>query len=419
MSFTNPFYSSLANQQNQSCRLDKGKGKETATSNLNNGLDINQAQSGSSPQFPFTPGNLSPVDLNSNLSTPIGDISSIFFNEFLDIPETTSEVWTPTYQDMMNSTIFQRVLRVENFLNSFWGLANERYRAAPEGLRKTVNPKDVFLGGGSGLEAATASVVETASGDTEMNDTEQSASDVEEIQPGGANDTANPARSSDTKSIARGSTDSIMKTSSRKSVAVSGRSASTSTASSRRSARSERRRAKKQSKSRKSSSSKSSNSQRGKKGHIKGFNRATGQLTVCGLYPPIELGPEAYRCPHPLCAEFAFRSQNGYKYHLINACPQNPDGDYYRRLENRSQNPGRSSSFSGSCEHCGAKFRSENGLRMHLSSNETTKNGRCAKKRNRQEPSCDSGLSIKSNSGNGFPPPPGCPDGFGPKSIAC
>jgi len=123
-------------------------------------------------------------------------------------------------------------------------------------------------------------------------------------------------------------------------------------------------------------------------GHTPGINRHTGELTLIGRYPPMQLDlPRQYGCQHcwapdPERNSFRWATRNGYKYHLSNVCLGNPDSVKSIKLR-RAKELGttvdtvpKKPAFSKVCE-CGVYFRSENGYRMHRMQNETTKNGRC------------------------------------------
>jgi len=111
-----------------------------------------------------------------------------------------------------------------------------------------------------------------------------------------------------------------------------------------------------------------------------GLDRTTGLLTLVGTYPPVMRG-KVFTCPHPDCrlTGQSWTTQNGYKYHLNEACPQNPLSKKSLRLA--SGEPVRNSNTDGvtfTCEDCGGVFRSGNGFRLHRTKNEGTKDGRCA-----------------------------------------
>ena len=123
-------------------------------------------------------------------------------------------------------------------------------------------------------------------------------------------------------------------------------------------------------------------------GHTPGINRQTGELTLIGRYPPMQLDlPRQFGCRHCWAPDgernsFRWTTRNGYKYHLTNVCPGNPDSVKSIKLR-RAKELGtkvdtvpKKPVFSKVCE-CGVYFRSENGYRMHRMQNETTKNGRC------------------------------------------
>lgn len=123
-------------------------------------------------------------------------------------------------------------------------------------------------------------------------------------------------------------------------------------------------------------------------GHVAGFNRKTGELTLVGTYPP-DFRDNIYHCPDPICREVngkdvKWTTKNGYKYHLEHNCLRNPKSRTSLRLksgnvEMKPTKPG----FSKECQ-CGATFKSETGFRMHQTQNESTRDGRCLLKAKRR-----------------------------------
>jgi len=127
-------------------------------------------------------------------------------------------------------------------------------------------------------------------------------------------------------------------------------------------------------------------SRRGRTGHIIGFDHSTGQPTLCGKYPPvIDAATGTFYCRVCTGEEHHWTTKNGYKYHLMNSCPQNEESVYSLRLRNGGGGkypPKRvTPPFEGRCRYCGMLFRSENGLKMHEQKNETTRNGKCTERR--------------------------------------
>jgi len=115
---------------------------------------------------------------------------------------------------------------------------------------------------------------------------------------------------------------------------------------------------------------------KGTKGHVKGLNRATGELTICGKFPPRVDGQGLFHCDFCHHAKH-WTTQNGYKYHLTKKCPANPDSLYSKKCAKTGVPPSESSGFLANCEHCGESFRSENGWRLHQNSNPSTRDGQC------------------------------------------
>lgn len=125
-------------------------------------------------------------------------------------------------------------------------------------------------------------------------------------------------------------------------------------------------------------------------GHIPGIDRKTGLRTLVGRYPPLMRGGQFY-CPHPHCHEDrggrCWGTQNGYKYHLMWNCLQNPQS---RRSKKCAAEGGLGGLLKGKgngivaiCE-CGQPFKSENGYKMHLEKNKTTYGGRCVERTRRR-----------------------------------
>ena len=128
-----------------------------------------------------------------------------------------------------------------------------------------------------------------------------------------------------------------------------------------------------------------------KRGSRKGFNRA-GELTLVGRYPPKVLDGVFY-CPSAVCRQingkdYEWDTQNGYKYHLINRCLQNPNSkmSLKRAAEDMPQEKQKElvqenhDFFTAHCIYCGKVFKSKSGVKSHTEVNEKTKNGRCLKK---------------------------------------
>ena len=129
-----------------------------------------------------------------------------------------------------------------------------------------------------------------------------------------------------------------------------------------------------------STDSSPSSGQAGLHSEAAGLDRTTGLLTLVGTYPPVMRG-NVFTCPHPDCrlTSQSWTTQNGYKYHLNESCPQNPLSKKSLRLANGE--PVRNANTDGvtfTCEDCGGVFRSGNGFRLHRTKNEGTKDGRCA-----------------------------------------
>lgn len=130
-------------------------------------------------------------------------------------------------------------------------------------------------------------------------------------------------------------------------------------------------------------------SSRRRNGHIAGYNRKTGEPTLVGIYPPV-IRDGVYTCPLAECREVnrkdcQWSTKNGYKYHLIHCCLQNPDSDRSQQLRDGELiKPTAKGGFSKECV-CGAHFKSENGYKLHLDSNASTKDGKCVEKARRKE----------------------------------
>ena len=131
-------------------------------------------------------------------------------------------------------------------------------------------------------------------------------------------------------------------------------------------------------------------------GHVAGINRQTGEPTLVGRYPPVVLGPDRFCCPHPVCDELRgghpWTSKNGYKYHLMWNCFQNPESGKSKKhaageLSEKLQNG--KGKIVATCV-CGQRFKSENGYRMHLEKNKTTYGGRCIERTRRRMEGCRS-----------------------------
>ena len=125
-------------------------------------------------------------------------------------------------------------------------------------------------------------------------------------------------------------------------------------------------------------------------GHVSGYNRKTGELTLVGEYPPAVING-IYYCPLEKCRELcgkdsSWTTKNGYKYHLINVCLQNPNS---KRSQKLNQSGGEvvekpvKNVFWKECI-CGAHFKSENGFKMHQRENASTKDGKCLEKMRRK-----------------------------------
>lgn len=141
-------------------------------------------------------------------------------------------------------------------------------------------------------------------------------------------------------------------------------------------------------------------------GHIAGYNRKTGELTLVGLYPP-RFHHGVYTCPDEKCREINgkdthWTTKNGYKYHLMNCCLQNPDSERSKKLrEGGLDLKPVKNGFSKECV-CGAHFKSENGFKLHQDSNMSTKDGRCVEKARRKENRSPNSVPIAGNSNMGI-----------------
>jgi hypothetical protein len=154
-----------------------------------------------------------------------------------------------------------------------------------------------------------------------------------------------------------------------------------------------------------------------RKGHRVGFNKVTGKDTLVGRYPPIRQGnPEIIYCPDPRCqsqeGKKSWTTQNGYKYHLMHNCYQNPDSDLCKTIADGTYTKKPASPTVTSVCYCGRTFTSINGFRLHQNGNRRTKNGKCLEKRgmteadmagNDLEDSLEEDLSIDENASWGEP----------------
>jgi hypothetical protein len=138
-----------------------------------------------------------------------------------------------------------------------------------------------------------------------------------------------------------------------------------------------------------SGSSSSEETPQVKRGHQVGWNVQTGSPTLAGDFPPVVVhagDKQLYYCTHPPCVDDPdgkpkfWTTRNGYKYHLIWQCLQNPNSKASLKLAKGITTGGRTRSpFSKTCA-CGKSFRSEAGWKKHRLSNESTKEGRCLQK---------------------------------------
>jgi len=116
-----------------------------------------------------------------------------------------------------------------------------------------------------------------------------------------------------------------------------------------------------------------------RKGHVQGINRKTGEKTLVGRYPPRMDDQGNYHCPLAECftkhRKCTWGTKNGYKYHLVHVCLQNPD-----RKTKQSGTMPQKAAVLAQREDCGKGFRSESGFRKHRKKNETVKNGQCGEK---------------------------------------
>jgi hypothetical protein len=127
-----------------------------------------------------------------------------------------------------------------------------------------------------------------------------------------------------------------------------------------------------------------------RKGHMSGIDRKTGKLTLVGRFPP-EIGPDGnFRCRDPVCNEinknWDVSTKNGYKYHLKNVCPGNPNSvQSLRQTAGQVSKTGNVGCYSEKCGDCGKNFKCEEGFRKHREENPTTKDGKCRERRGRLE----------------------------------
>jgi len=134
----------------------------------------------------------------------------------------------------------------------------------------------------------------------------------------------------------------------------------------------------------------------GRSGHVAGINRQTGEPTLVGRYPPVVGGPDCFYCPHPVCDELrggrAWTSKNGYKYHLMWNCFQNPESGSSKKCAGGelSEKLQKGKGMIVATCVCGQPFKSENGYRMHLEKNKTTYGGRCIERTRRRMEGCRS-----------------------------
>lgn len=117
-----------------------------------------------------------------------------------------------------------------------------------------------------------------------------------------------------------------------------------------------------------------------KRSNVHGYNPKTGERTLVGTYPPIRVG-NVLKCPDPRCLpERQWTSKNGYKYHLQNVCLQNPLSVRSLKIADGEIEKTRTTTYV-QCSKCLQNFKSENGLRLHMHENQSTKDGRCLKRR--------------------------------------
>jgi hypothetical protein len=122
--------------------------------------------------------------------------------------------------------------------------------------------------------------------------------------------------------------------------------------------------------------------------HIAGINRKTGEPTLVAIYPPC-FKNGIYTCPDLKCRESNVKdakwtTKNGYKYHLIKCCLQNPNSSRSIKLRGGELKSKGSKDSILKCA-CGASFKSENGFKLHRESNMSTKDGRCMERGKRKE----------------------------------
>jgi hypothetical protein len=127
-----------------------------------------------------------------------------------------------------------------------------------------------------------------------------------------------------------------------------------------------------------------------KNGQRKWINNKTGELTLVGMYPPIENPPGVYRCSNPECIRDnmcgPYVDLNGYKVHLTSRCPSNPDSKYYEMLkEGKQPRPRVITADSPVCADCGKAFSTVAGYGRHRNKNETTRFGACIERKARWE----------------------------------
>jgi len=110
----------------------------------------------------------------------------------------------------------------------------------------------------------------------------------------------------------------------------------------------------------------------------------------------VVLGSDRFYCPHPICDELrggrAWTSKNGYKYHLMWNCFQNPESGSSKKCAagELSEKLQKGKGMIVATCVCGQPFKSENGYRMHLEKNKTTYGGRCIERTRRRMEGCRS-----------------------------
>jgi hypothetical protein len=115
---------------------------------------------------------------------------------------------------------------------------------------------------------------------------------------------------------------------------------------------------------------------------VSGINRVTGEETLVGKYKPI-MHANLFVCPDRRCwtdgIAPCWTTKNGYKYHLQEACHQNPTstlclkiakGEAVRRPKSTTK------SIVAICA-CGQTFLSHQGFHLHQHESESTKDGKC------------------------------------------